>query len=86
MNKKRDRLTIIKEILTILSFKKTIKPTRLLHSSNLSPQMFKSYISELTDKKMLEINDKKEFLITLKGRSFLEEYKEIEKIIQNFGL
>ena len=47
MVKKRERLEIIKDILNSVRDSKEIKPTRLLYSSNLSPQMFKDYVEEL---------------------------------------
>ena len=83
MAKKRERLEIIKD-------SRKIKPTRLLYASNLSPQMFKDYVDELLNKNFVQIEEedkgKKTFLITNKGRDFLNEYKEIENFIENFGL
>ena len=89
MAKKRERLEIIKDILSSVKEKKQIKPTRLLQASNLSPQMFKKYINELLDKNLLkkeDIKKKKYFLLTSKGFEFLEEYKTIVNFIENFGI
>ncbi len=89
MAKKRERLQIIKDILNSIRTKREIKPTRLLYASNLSPQMFKDYISELQGKGLIgekEIKKKKFFILTSKGNDFLEEYKSIENFINNFGL
>jgi len=90
MTKKRERLEVIKDILRSIQENRNIKPTRLLYSSNLSPQMFKDYINELIEKKfmVLEVDkkDKKYFSLTKKGYDFLEEYKVIENFIDNFGL
>lgn len=89
MAKKRERLEIIKDILNAIRTKREIKPTRLLYASNLSPQMFKDYISELREKRLIEekeIKDKKFFILTPKGNNFLEEYRSIEVFIKNFGL
>ncbi len=89
MGKKRERLEIIRDILEAVKEKRSIKPTRLLYSSNLSPQMFKSYIGELTKKGFIEEKEKKkskEFVLTNKGRNFLYEYKKIENFIESFGL
>jgi len=89
MAKKRERLQIIKDILNAIKTKREIKPTRLLYASNLSPQMFKDYISELQGKGLIEekeIKTKKYFVLTSKGNNFLEEYKTIENFINNFGL
>lgn len=90
MAKKRERLEVIKDILKSIQKNRSIKPTRLLYSSNLSPQMFKDYINELIEKKFIILdidkNEKKTFSLTKKGHDFLEEYKLIENFIDNFGL
>ena len=88
--KKRERLEVIRDVLQTIKENRQIKPTRLLYASNLSPQMFKDYIKELVDKKLVqEISskkDKKLFSLTKKGSDFLQEYKVIEVFIANFGL
>lgn len=90
MAKKRERLEVIKDILESIRSNRQIKPTRLLYSSNLSPQMFKEYINELISKDFIKIEfDKKEkkiFSLTPKGQEFLQEYRVIENLIENFGL
>ncbi len=67
-----------------------MKPTRLLYASNLSPQMFKDYLDELTQKKfIIELQDgkkKKYYSLTDKGFEFLQKYQEIRSFIENFGL
>ncbi len=96
MTRKRERLEVIKDVLESVRANRKIKPTRLLYASNLSPQMFKEYISELIEKEFikLEIDDDKKsakqekrfFVLTKKGFEFLQEYKIIEGFVQNFGL
>jgi len=89
MARKRERLEVIRDILKVIRNNKKIKPTRLLYSSNLSPQMFKDYIDELLKKDFIKIQEekkKKEFLLTKKGNDFLEEYKIIERFVEGFGL
>ncbi|MDP2628454.1 MAG: winged helix-turn-helix domain-containing protein [Nanoarchaeota archaeon] len=90
MAKKRERLEVIKDILKAVRENRNIKPTRLLYSSNLSPQMFKDYVNELLKKEFIKMNEdeegKKTFSITTKGHEFLQEYKVIENFIDNFGL
>ena len=65
MAKKRERLEVIYDILkTIQDNKNDIKPTRLLHLSNLSPQMFKDYSEELLRKGFIIQNkDERNFSI-----------------------
>ena len=88
--KKRERLQVIRDILDSIRKTRNIKPTRLLYSSNLSPQMFKEYVNELIEKGFMKIDidkkDKKTFLLTPKGFEFLQEYKVIENFVENFGL
>ncbi|MBU1129067.1 MAG: hypothetical protein KJ949_00355 [Nanoarchaeota archaeon] len=90
MTKKRERLQVIRDILDSIRKTRNIKPTRLLYSSNLSPQMFKEYVNELISKGFMKIDidkkDKKTFSLTPKGFEFLQEYKAIENLIENFGL
>lgn len=90
MAKKRERLEVIKDILRVVRESRSIKPTRLLYSSNLSPQMFKEYVNELLKKGFIKMNDegdnKKTFSITNKGNEFLQQYKLIENFVENFGL
>ena len=88
--KKRERLEVIRDILNSIREKRKIKPTRLLYASNLSPQMFKSYLDELIKKDFIQIeideNEKKEFILSKKGRDFLLEYSVIQNFVENFGL
>jgi predicted transcriptional regulator len=90
MARKRERLDVIKDILNAIKDNRNIKPTRLLYSSNLSPQMFKDYINELITKSFIRLDidekEKKSFSLTTKGYEFLEEYKVIENFVENFGL
>ena len=90
VNKKREHMQVIKDILNAIRESREIKPTRLLYASNLSPQMFKDYMDELVNKSFVNLKTdeegKKTISITKKGNSFLEEYRVIEKFIDNFGL
>ena len=60
MVKKRERLEVIRDILKAIKESRGIKPTRLLYSSNLSPQMFKEYINELISKEFIKLEIDKE--------------------------
>lgn len=91
MAKKRERLEVINDILNaIKASNNSIRPTKLLHSSNVSPQMFADYKKELLKKKfILELSDENNrtyFSLSEKGFKYLEEYKTILNFIENFGL
>lgn len=89
--KKRSRLEVIFDILTIIKNKNnSIKPTPLLRYSNLSSQGFAQYYKELINKEFIrEEKDKKDkTYITLsdKGFRFLEKYASMRSFIDEFGL
>jgi predicted transcriptional regulator len=89
--KRRDRLEVIYDILSIIQKNhNSIKPTPLLRYSNLSSQSFKDYYSELIDREFIkEIFDKKNkkfITLTDKGFKYLEKYKYIIGFIEEFEL
>jgi len=90
MNKKRDRLKVIHDILRTISEKNgKIKPTHILYKSNLSHQMMDEYLNELIEKDFIietKNGKSKTYTITSKGRDYLSEYKLITKFIESFGL
>lgn len=91
VNRKRDRLEVIYDILKIISSKhNSIKQTPLLRYSNLSSASFANYYEELLDKELVkEIHDKKGkkyITLTDKGFAYLEKYKYILGFIEEFDL
>jgi predicted transcriptional regulator len=90
-NKKRDRLEVIFDILKNISeHNNSIRSTPLLRQSNLSTNNFNEYYSELLAKEFVkEITDRKEkkyITLTDKGFKFLEKYKMIKGLIEEFEL
>ena len=91
VERKRERLEIIHDILRIISDNhNSIKPTPLLRYSNLSSKSFNEYFKELKDKGLVkEIVDKKRkkyVTLTDDGFEFLEKYKQIKGFIEEFNL
>lgn len=90
MNKKRDRLQIVHDILKAVQEKNSrIKPTHILYKSNLSHQMLEDYLGELISKGFLTENRSKTgktYSITQKGFEYLQKYKTIVDFIDSFGL
>lgn len=90
MERKRNKLEIIKDILTVIREKNgRIKPTHILYKSNLSHQMMKEYLEELMTKKFIkeiELKQGKTYEITPKGMNYLEEYNTIINFTNAFGL
>jgi predicted transcriptional regulator len=91
MQKKRDRLEIIYNILRIIhDTRNSIKITPLLRFSNISSQSFSEYYRELLEKQFVredkDTNERKYVSLTDKGFKFLEKYKYILEFIDEFEL
>ena len=91
MSRRRDRLEIIYTILKLIQENdNSIKPTPLLRFTNISSQSFSEYFKELLEKNFIrEEHDKKNkkyVTLTDKGFLFLEKYKYILGIIDEFEL
>jgi predicted transcriptional regulator len=90
MNKKRDRLAVIYDILDIIrEHHNSMKLTPLLRSANLSSNSFSDYYSELLSKEFVKeiINSGHKYVtLTDKGFKFLEKYKLITGFIEEFEL
>lgn len=89
MSQRRTRIEIICDILTAIQVKGgRIKPTHLMYKSNLSHELMKSYIQELTGKELIEkeIKEQGVVIITIKGLQFLEQYRKMKEFTDSFGL
>ncbi|PIU61936.1 hypothetical protein COX58_03370 [archaeon CG_4_10_14_0_2_um_filter_Archaea_38_6] len=91
MSRKRNKLEIIHELLSIIRDKNnSIRKTPLIRYSNLSSQSFNNYYKELLDKGLvIEFSGKKgKMLVSLteKGFQFLQKYKTIKEFINEFEL
>ncbi len=82
--KRRNRLYIIAEILTIA--KEGSLKTQIMYRANLSFAQLNEYLSFLTKMYLLEIhneNGKQIYRITTKGNKYLEKYKDITNLLGN---
>lgn len=90
MSKKRDKLQIIYDILSVIKEKNgKIKPTNILYKSNLSNQMFQEYMNELMQKEFILENKAKSgktYSLTQKGFDYLNKYQMIVEFTSSFGL
>jgi predicted transcriptional regulator len=90
MNKKRNRLEVIRDILkVILERNGKIKPTHVLYKSNLSHQMMEEYLNELIGKGFVvehRGNAGKTYSVTDKGKMYLDKYRAISEFTNSFGL
>ena len=81
-NKRRDRLYIIAEILTIA--KEGRLKTQIMYRANLSFAQLNEYLSFLTRMDLLQVqkeNRKSIYSTTIKGDRYLEKYKDIANLL-----
>ncbi len=92
MNKNyRSRQQIIESILVPAqdAGQQGIAITNLMRKSNLSHGRVNDFIEKLTGNGLInkiEFDGKNTFIITEKGRLYLQEYKKYQNIAQTFGL
>lgn len=90
MAEKRERMDVIHDILSaVIKNNNKIGPTRLIQLSNLSPAMFKEYIKDLVEQKLLLENqekNKKVYKLGDKGYAFLEKYKMFKNFVEELGI
>ena len=83
-------MDIISDMLAIIQDKNgSIKPTHLMYKANLSHNQMKSYLDELTSKKLVDKEASKKgnrIIITKPGRDFLLQYNRMREFEKTFGL
>jgi len=87
----RNTYQITEDILDTVSYSgsKGIPITPLIRKSNLSHKRMVSFINKLTQSNLvnkIESDGKITFVITEKGRVYLNEYKKFSNIAETFGL
>jgi len=90
MSKKRGKLQIIYDILSVINERNgRIKPTNILYKSNLSNKMFQEYMSDLIQKGFIVENQTKSgktYSLAQKGFDYLDKYQMIVDFTTSFGL
>ncbi len=87
----RTSMQIVADLLvaTDQSGQEGIKTTTLLTKANLSHSRLSKFIENLTGAELInriEYDGKNAFVITPKGRQYLESYKQFSDIAGSFGL
>ncbi len=87
----RTTMQIVADLLTTTeqSGQEGIKTTSLLTKANLSHSRLGKFIENLTGAGLInriEFDGKNTFVITPKGRQYLESYKKFSEISESFGL
>ena len=90
MSERRSKIVILKDILHVIQKKDgKAKPTHILYGANLSHDRLKEYLEKLLKDGFIEkVGEGRNtyYLITMKGREFLAEFKKIQKFSEAFGI
>ena len=87
----RTSMQIVADLLTVtqLSGQEGIKTTSLLTKANLSHSRLSKFLENLTGAGLInkiEFDGRNTFIITPKGRQYLESYVNFSSIAESFGL
>ena len=78
MGNYRGRLDIIADILHVVS--QSAKKTQIMYQANLSYKVLTKYLTEVSEASLVDFEDEKQcYMLTAKGREFLEAYKEYSR-------
>jgi len=91
MASNRTSIQIIGELLTATEYsgQEGIKTTALISKANLSHSRLSKFLSNLTGSGLInkiEFDGKHTFVITPKGRQYLESYEKFANFAKSFGL
>lgn len=79
MGNYRNRLDIIADILNVVS--QNAKKTQIMYQANLSYKVLQRYLAEVIGASLISFEDEKRcYMLTAKGREFLDTYQEYSKI------
>lgn len=82
MGKYRNRLDIIADVLAAAD--RAARKTQIMYQANLSFSVLQKYLEELSEASLISFETKTQhFILTPKGRSFLDAYKTYAKTNQS---
>ena len=78
MGSYRSRLDIIADILRVVS--QNARKTQIMYQANLSFKVLTKYLTEVSEASLVNFEREKQcYMLTAKGRAFLEAYNEYSK-------
>ena len=78
MGSYRNRLDIIADILQVAS--QSAKKTQIMYQANLSYKVLQRYLKDITTASLIDFETTEQcYVLTQKGREFLEAYKDYAK-------
>jgi predicted transcriptional regulator len=82
-NKNRGRLEIIRDMLSAASEK--TRKTRIMYQASLSYRLLEKYLNSLLESGLVECVDDSFYLITWKGKEFLQSYDDYLERCRRLG-
>ena len=82
-NRNRNRLEIVRDMLSAASVE--TKKTRIMYQANLSYRLMEKYLNSLLESGLMERNDDSSYLITWKGKNFLQMYDDYLERCRRIG-
>lgn len=82
-NKNRGRLEIVRDMLSAASEK--TKKTRIMYQASLSYRLLEKYLKSLLESGLVECVDDSFYLITWKGKEFLQSYDDYLERCRRLG-
>ncbi|MEM2567800.1 MAG: winged helix-turn-helix domain-containing protein [Candidatus Bathyarchaeia archaeon] len=80
MGSYRGRLDIIADILSIVKRNGSARKTQIMYGANLSYTVLTRYLTEILNACLLKFdNDKCRYVLTEKGKKFLQHYREYSR-------
>jgi predicted transcriptional regulator len=82
IGKRRDRFEVLRDILAVANNARGANKTRLVYMSNLNFNRLTEFLNFLMDKELIVKNgDENTYIITEKGRTFLKQLDQMEKML-----
>ena len=81
--KNRKRLEIVRDLLSAASEKS--RKTRIMYRANLSYQLLEKYLESLLESSLIECVDDSFYVITWRGKEFLQLYDDYLKQCRRIG-
>ena len=74
MSRNRRRLDIVRDMLTVAVGR--VRKTKIMYRANLNYEQVNSYLKDLLDDGLVQLNGDSSYLITQKGHEFLQLYAD----------
>ena len=83
MRDRRDKMSIIQDILKAAEDPMGAKKTHLVYGANLNFNRLEKYLIFLFEKELIEVREEpeKKYYITSRGRDFMKQAKKLEEFI-----